>query len=307
VQNTSNKLLYAITVLIWGSTWIGIKLQLGVVAPEVSIVYRFGLAVGLLMAFIGLRGLPMRFSWQAHLFIALQGFLLFSLNYYLTYVASLYLVSGLIAITFSTVNILNSLFGALFLHNPIRPRVVLGAGVGLMGLALVYWREVSAFDLSNANWLGLVLSLVAAVITSLGNIVSARNQQHGLPVIQTNGLGMAYGTVLTLGIVLLNGQPFNFDWSVGYVGSLLFLALFGSAIAFGTYLTLLGRIGPDRAGYAVVLFPIIALGLSTVFEGFAWTPLALAGVALVLVGNVVVLTRVGAARARLAAGAGGAP
>lgn len=307
MRDTSNRLLYAVTVLIWGSTWIAIKFQLGEVAPEVSIVYRFALAAAALMVFVGIRGLSLRFSGRAHLFIALQGVLLFSANYYLVYLASLYLPSGLTAVTFSLVTVMNNFFGALFLRNPIRPRVLLGAVVGLAGLTLVFWPEFSSLDLSNDMALGLALSLASVVITSLGNITSARNQRQGIPVIQANALGMAYGTLFTLGIVLFNGSPFNFEWTVGYVGSMLFLALFGSAVAFGTYLTLLGRIGPDRAAYVVVLFPIVALALSTAFEGFVWTNRALAGVALVLVGNAIVLTKIGAIRPRLAASTGEAP
>jgi drug/metabolite transporter (DMT)-like permease len=174
-------------------------------------------------------------------------------------------------------------------------------------LTLVFWPEFSTLDLSNDVALGLALGLASVVITSLGNITSARNQRHGIPVVQTNALGMAYGTLFTLGIVFFNGSPFNFEWTLGYVGSMLFLAFFGSAVAFGTYLTLLGRIGPDRAAYVVVLFPIVALALSTAFEGFVWTPLALAGVALVLVGNAIVLTKIGTIRPRLAASTGEAP
>jgi len=303
LRSTSNRLLYAVTVLIWGSTWIAIKFQLGEVAPEVSIFYRLVLASTALMAFVGIRSLSLRFSWRAHFFIALQGVLLFSVNYYLVYLASLYLPSGLAAVTFSLVTVMNNFFGALFLGNPIRPRVLLGAVIGLAGLTLVFWPEFSSLDLSNNMALGLGLSLASVVITSLGNITSARNQRHDIPVVQANALGMAYGAVFMLGVTVLNGSPFNFEWSVGYVGSMLFLSLLGSAVAFGTYLTLLGRIGPDRAAYVVVLFPIVALAISTAFEDFVWTPLALAGVALVLVGNAIVLTKIGTIRPRLAASA----
>lgn len=297
---TNNKLLYAVTVLIWGSTWLGIKFQLGVVAPEVSIAYRFTLAAAFLMAFIAIRRLSLRFKVGEHALIALQGFLLFSLNYYLVYITSQHLTSGLVAIIFSTIVIFNSVFGALFLGNRIRLRVVIGSVVGLGGLAIVFRPELVEFDVKSAGGLGLLLGLVSTVVTSGGNILSARNQRAGLPVVQTNALGMAYGSLLTLGIVLLNGRPLSFDPSAGYVLSLGYLALFGSVIAFGTYLTLLGRIGPDRAAYVTVLFPIVALILSTLFEDFEWTFLTFVGVALVLLGNVIVLTRIGAIRARLA-------
>ena len=122
-----------------------------------------------------------------------------------------------------------------------------------------------------------------------GAVVALRNQQAGLPVVQSNGFGMAYGALLMTLWAGSQGVTFGFDPAPGYVLSLLYLALFGSVLAFGSYLTLLGRIGPGRAAYAMVLFPIVALLLSTLFEGFRWSPAALAGMVLVLVGNILAL------------------
>ena len=287
-----NGLLYIITVIIWGSTWLAIKFQLGVVSPELSVAYRFGLSAAILLVFSLIRRLPLRFDWHAHAFMALQGLFLFSMNYILVYLAEGYLTSGLVAIIFSMIVILNVIFGTVFLRNPVRINVVIGALVGFAGLLLVFWPELSSFDFSSERALGVGLTFLGAVSASLGNIISARNQRHTLPVVQTNAFGMAYGAVFMLALALLRGSQFTFDPSAGYVLSLLYLAVFGSVIAFYTYLTLLGRIGPDRAAYVTVLFPIIALLLSTLFEGMTWSLLQLAGVALVLLGNVAVLVRI---------------
>ena len=287
-----NGLLYIITVIIWGSTWLAIKFQLGVVSPELSVAYRFGLSAAILLVFSLIRRLPLRFDWHAHAFMALQGLFLFSMNYILVYLAEGYLTSGLVAIIFSMIVILNVIFGAVFLRNPVRINVVVGALVGFAGLLLVFWPELSSFDFSSERALGVGLTFLGAISASLGNIISARNQRQDLPVVQTNAFGMAYGAVFMLALALLRGAQLAFDPSVGYVLSLLYLAVFGSVIAFYTYLTLLGRIGPDRAAYVTVLFPIIALLLSTLFEGMTWSLIQLAGVALVLLGNVVVLVRI---------------
>ena len=287
-----NGLLYLITALIWGSTWLAIKFQLGVVAPELSIAYRFALAASMLLIFSLFRRLPLRFGWRMHGFMALQGLLLFSLNYIFVYLAEGYLTSGLVAIIFSLIIILNVIFGAIFLHNPVRIRVVLGAAVGLFGLALVFWPELSSFGLASERSLGLALAFIGAISASLGNVTSARNQRYRLPVVQTNIFGMAYGALFMLVLALFRGAKLEFDTSIEYVASLLYLALFGSVIAFGSYLTLLGRIGPDRAAYVMVLFPIIALLLSTIFEGMTWNMPQLTGVALVILGNVIVLTNI---------------
>jgi drug/metabolite transporter (DMT)-like permease len=286
-----NGILYLITVFIWGSTWLAIKFQLGVVAPELSIAYRFALAAAMLFIFSLIRRLPLRFDLRTHGFIALQGLLLFSLNYIMVYTAELYLTSGLVAIIFSMVIVMNVVFGAIFLHNPIRLRVVFGAVVGLIGLALVFWPELTTFDLSRERALGLVVGFIGALSASLGNVTSARNQRHGLPVVQTNAFGMAYGAAFMLALALFRGSRLTFDLSFGYVTSMLYLAMFGSVIAFGSYLSLLGRIGPDRAAYVTVLFPIVALPLSTLFEGMTWDLNQLAGVSLVILGNAIVLVK----------------
>jgi drug/metabolite transporter (DMT)-like permease len=283
--------LFLVTALIWGSTWLAITFQLGTVAPEASIVYRFGLAALILGIFAWIRRLPMRFSLRQHAFIALQGTFLFSVNYILVYMAELYLPSGLVAIIFSTIIITNVLFGALFLGNPIRPRVVAGGVIGMAGLAMVFWPQLQGLDFSGTVALGLLYSFGSLISASLGNILSARNQRDGLPVVQTNAFGMAYGALVTLGLALVRGVTFTFEPTTGYVLSLFYLSIFGSVIAFGSYLTLIGRLGVDRAAYVMIVFPLVALGLSTLFEGLGWTVLAVAGVALVILGNVLALRR----------------
>lgn len=288
-----NAFLYLITVLIWGSTWLAIKYQLGVVSPELSIAYRFGLAASILILFSLIRRLPMRFDLKSHGFFALLGFLLFSLNYFLVYLAEGYLTSGLVAIIFSLIIITNVIFGAIFLGNPIRTKVVVGAVFGLAGLAFVFWPELSTFNLSSQKVLGMGLAFIATISASLGNVVSARNQRNDLPVIQSNAYGMLYGAFFMFLLAIFRGTQLQFDTSLSYILSLFYLAIFGSVIAFGSYLTLLGRIGLDRAAYVTVLFPIIALLLSTLFEGLQWGAAQLVGVVLVLLGNAVVLSKNG--------------
>lgn len=286
-----NALLYLITVLIWGSTWLAIKFQLGVVSPELSIAYRFGLAAFILFVYSLLRRFPLRFDLKSHGFFALQGLLLFSLNYILVYLAEGYLTSGLVAIIFSLIIIMNIIFGAVLLSNPIRLRVFIGGIIGLLGLALVFWPELVSFDLSSGRALGILLAVIATVSASLGNVVSARNQRNKLPVIQTNTFGMLYGSIFMFILALFRGAQLQIDLSPDYIISLLYLAIFGSVIAFGSYLTLLGRIGLDRAAYVTVLFPIIALLFSTLFEDLQWGIPQLIGVALVLFGNAMVLNK----------------
>lgn len=285
---------YLLTVLIWGSTWYAINLQLGVVDPSVSLVYRFGLAAALLLIWCVIRGVRMRFSASEHVAMAAQGACLFCTNYLLFYWCTGLITSGLVAIIFSTVIVMNIINGYLFLRKPVQGTVLVGALVGLAGITLVFWHEIEASRAHSAEeahnvMLGLGIGLLATFSASLGNILSSRNQTQGLPVLQTNGYGMAYGTALMTLYSLLTGATFTIDWSLPYIGSLLYLSIFGSIVAFGAYLTLVGRIGADRAAYATVLFPLVALVISSVLEDFQWSALALVGVLLVLVGNVLVV------------------
>ena len=287
---------YLLTVLIWGSTWFAIKFQLGAVDESVSLVYRFGLASLLLIGWCLLKRVSLRFSVSEHMAMAAQGACLFSINYLLFYWCTGLITSGLVAIIFSTVIVMNIVNGAIFLKRKVEPIVLFGALVGLAGITLVFWDEIASAKLESAAatrdvLTGLGIGLVATFMASIGNILSARNQSHGLPVLQTNAFGMAYGTVLMAIYAWFNGSSFTVDMSMPYIVSLLYLSLFGSIIAFGAYLTLVGRIGADRAAYATVLFPLVALVISSAFEDFRWTWLALSGVLLVLIGNVLVVGR----------------
>ena len=283
-------LLYSGTVLIWGSTWLAIRFQLGVVSPEISLVYRFGIASLLLLVWCRVRGIPPPTGWRNHSSLILLGACLFSFNYLLFYIAAEDLATGLLAVIFSTMTVMNILNGALFLGRRVEWRIILGSGFGLTGICLVFWPEVIALGKAHNIFLAVLLGVIATYFASLGSIISVHNQKSGIQVISGNAFGMLYGTALMALYALISSVHFNFDPSFGYVSSLMYLSVFGSALAFTLYLTLVGQIGPERAAYATVLFPIVALMLSTLFENYRWSHLAGIGVLLVLIGNVIVLT-----------------
>ena len=288
---THSASLYLASVLIWGSTWYAIKFQLGVVAAEVSLVYRFALAAVILLVFCLLTGRSLKYSASQHGFIALQGLFLFSSNYLIFYWATELLTSGIVALMFSTVILMNIVNGAIFMRLRVSRRVIVGACFGIAGIAAIFWSEVSGVENSAATWRGLWMCVIATYSASVGNIISARNQQNQIPVVQTNAWGMTYGALIMALYALFSQVPFNYDPAIAYSGSLIYLSVFGSIFAFGSYLTLVGRIGADKAAYAAVLFPVIALGISTLFEGYEWTLRAVFGFVLVLLGNYIVLTR----------------
>ena len=291
----SNSTLYALTVLIWGSTFFAIEFQLGVVAPEVSVVYRFSGAAILLFAWCHFRGLPLRFPIRNHLWFMMLGVLLFGVNYILTYKSQVFITSALAAITFSTMLWMNLLNARLFFGVKARRSVLLGAALGAIGMFFLFAPQVTAVSFSDTVFAGSCLVLLAALSASFGNMVSQTIQKAGTPVIQMNAWGMLYGALFMGTVALASGREFTFEWSASYVVSLAYLAVFGSIIAFGAYLTLLGRIGAHKAGYAMVMFPAVALLLSILFEGMEITPSIVFGALLVLIGNVSVLKPRGAA------------
>lgn len=287
-----NFILFSASAIIWGSTWLVIKFQLGLVDPIISVSYRFILASFILLLFCRISGLNLKYNVKEHLFIALQGFFLFGINYWLVYLAEVHLPSGLVAVIFSMIIFFNIFNGAIFIGSPIRVRVIAGAALGIVGIGLVFKQELLSFSLSSDNSLALVIAGLGALTASLGNITSVHNQKINLPVIQTNAFGMMYGALFMLIISLIMGKHFSFEISYAYIGSLLYLSIFGSIIAFTCYLTLLGKIGADKAAYVTLIIPVIALILSTIFEEYTWTLYAFIGVALILIGNMLVLIKV---------------
>ena len=285
----NNLFLYAVTVLVWGSTWMAIEFQLGVVAPEVSVLYRYALAAALLFAWCLLRGRPLRFGLKAHASFLLMGLLLFSLNYVLTYHAQAHITSALTAVAFSTMLWMNLLNARLFFGARAGRAVVAGSLLGIAGIAVLFLPEVRSLSLGDATVYGLLLATAGAFVASLGNMVSQAAQNDGLPIVQSNAWGMFYGAALTAVTATLEGLPFHFDTSAAYVGSLFYLALFGSIIGFGAYLTLLGRIGAGKAGYAMVMFPVVAIVISLLTGEIDMRWHVAAGLCFVLAGNVLVL------------------
>lgn len=289
----NNLALFLISALIWGSTWLMITFQLGVVPPLVSVVYRFTLASIILFGFCLLKSKRFNFSRYDHFLILVQGLLLFGFNYWLTYIGITKITSALAAILSTSIVYFNVIFARIFLGDKIKPEVLAGATIGVVGIALIFLPEINLGDMGSASssetWSGIWFVLLASVFASLGNIVSAKTQRRKIPVIQANALGMGYAGVLLTIIALASGLNFDFEFTFSYLGSLVYLALFGSVIAFGAFLTLLGRIGPDKAGYISLIYPVIAIIISTIFEDYRWTVSGGIGFIIILIGNFIAM------------------
>ena len=283
--------LYAGTVLVWSTTWIAVKYQVGIVDPQVSILWRFLLAAPVMFLVCMIAGSPVRFPLRTHLRFATLGLFLFSTNFILFYNAGAYVVSGLLAVIFSLASIINIVLAVLFLGEPLRPRVVLGAALGLSGVALMFWPEISGSALGLDALKGLGLGFLGSLSFCIGNMLSMRSQAAGVPVLSANAWGVFYGAIVNFCAALIVGSAFTIEPTARYMLALLWLAIPGSVLAFWMYLALLGRIGADRAAYTTVLSPVLALLVSTFVEDYRWSALAVAGLVLVAAGNVLALRR----------------
>lgn len=287
----SNLSLYLVAVIIWSSTWSAIRLQLGSVPPAVSVVWRFALAALVLFAYAQWKRLSLRFTTREHLWLALQGLLMFGINYICVYFAELHLASGLVAVISSLSVFANILAMRVFFATPVKPAVLSGAMLGVAGVVLIFAPELMRVSAAGEALLGASLAIGSVAAGSIGNMAATRNHRSQIPLVQANLLAMGYGALFVALFAAAEGDSFAFDWSFRYVASLAYLALFGSVVAFGAYLTLMGRIGADRASYAAVAVPVLALVLSALFEDLRVTFAMVAGVALCLLGNLLVLSR----------------
>ena len=282
-------LLFLVPSFIWGTTWLVIKFQLGVVAPEASVAYRFGLAAALLFGWCALRRIPVRFDLATHVALAATGILQFGLNYVLVYLAEGRLTSGLVAVVFSLMVAWNIAGDRLLFGTPVTGAVVAGAALGIAGVALVFWPELAGAASAPGDTAGLLLAVVGSLVSSAANLASQRLYSRGVGVVPGMAWGMAYGAIAVALSCAARGIPFGFDGSAPYLLSLSYLAVLGSVFAFFSYLSLIRRVGAGRAGYTAAVIPVLAMLTSTVFEGYRWTALALAGMALVAAGTVLVV------------------
>ncbi len=293
--------LFAAATLIWGSTWLGIKYQLGVVAPEVSVAYRFVLAAALLGGWCLVTRKALRFTRAQHAFIALQGSLMFGLNYVGVYWAEQHATSGLVAVLFSTIVFMIPIGARFVFGTPLSVRMLLAAALGVTGVGLLFLPEIVEGRTGGDAALGIVYGLLATAIAAAGNLVAVRNQRAGIPVLSSTAWGMLHGAIVAAVIGLLVGAKWTFDARAPYVLSLLYLSLFGSVIAFGSYLTLLKTVGPARSAYVNIAIPVVALVLSTLFESYQWSWVSALGVVLAVVANWIAMRPArGAAAARRA-------
>jgi drug/metabolite transporter (DMT)-like permease len=294
--------LFAICVLIWGTTWFAITLQIGHLPPEVAVAMRFGLAGGVVLGMCALRGLPMRFGLRDHALLWLQGGFMFGLSYICFYHAEKHVVSGLVAVGSSASALASGIGARLAFGTRLGTRFVLGGLLGIAGVALIFWPE---FGIANAagggndgntdggidgrTALGAALTVAAVVFSAIGSLTASRNRRNGLPFWPSLGFGMLYGAGTAAAVALAQGTSFALPDALSWWLSLIYLSLAGSVMTFACFLTLQERLGPGPSGTVGVMTPLIALLVSLVFEAFEPDAFTFAGAALAVIGNALML------------------
>lgn len=279
---------YVLTVLIWGLTWTAIRLQVEAAPVDLSVFYRFVLAAATALVVLAVvRRLP-KLSLRQHGLLVLQGLTLYSINFLLIYRAAESMTSGLLAVVFSLAALFNAFNGWMLMRLVPNRRIYPAVALGVSGVALLFWHDL---NLGNATLGAILFALGGTYWFSLGNLISLRVRAADIPLLAGNAWAMFYGAVV-LGIwCLIQGVDWHLPGSGTFWGATLFLAVPGSIIAFYSYLTVIRVLGADRAGYATVLFPVVALTVSTWLEGFEWTATAIIGAGLALLGNYVLFRK----------------
>jgi drug/metabolite transporter (DMT)-like permease len=281
---------FALIILIWGSTWIVIKDQLGAVPPTWSVTYRFVIACAAMFAYARWAGASLRMGWRSHALVAAFGFPQFFLNFNLVYFAELYVTSGIVAVVFALLLVPNSALAWLFLKHRLTLRFLLGSAIACAGVALLFVQEVRTSPVSAAAAItGIGLALLAVLSASAANILQASRRMSGRPIAVNLAWGMFYGVVANAAFAFsLYGPPVA-EPRFGYWAGLLYLGLFASAAAFTLYFAIIRAVGPGKAAYSSLVVPVLAMAISTGVEGYRWSALAIAGGVLALAGMVIAL------------------
>jgi len=289
---SQNLWLFIVCVLIWGSTWIAITFQLGVVEPVLSVAYRYSIAALVLLLYCRYKKLCLKLPPKTHLLMACVGLSLYTLDYTLLYESEKYIVSAVVALLSSCIIYFNVLLRWLLLGKAVRVEVIIGATLGLLGMLLMFLPEFVDVAANDLLLYGVGLAFASFFFAAIGNVLSEKILDKGTPVVQMNFWAMSYGLVFMYSYALLSGVEFLLPTNWEYLGSLFYLAIFGSVLAFGAYMKLVQQIGSDKSAYVVLIYPIVALILSTLFEGYRWQWYGFLGIAIILFGNAIAMGKI---------------
>lgn len=285
----SNGVLFMVCALIWGTTWYAITFQYGQISPMYSVGMRFALAATLLGAWCLYHKLSLRLPAKTHLTMMGVGCSLYTLDYVFLYFGQQYIVSGVLAVLSASVVYFTVFLRTLVLRKPLRIEVLIGASISVVGLYWLFAPEMTDVAVGDGLKLGLLLAAISFFFAAVGNVLSETGLDENTPVVQFNFFAMSYSLIFTFGYAIISGQPFSLPDNSAYWISLLYLSLFGSVFAFGAYMKLVKNMGADKSSNVILVYPVVALCISTLFEDYQWSVLALAGIFLIMLGNSIAM------------------
>jgi drug/metabolite transporter (DMT)-like permease len=281
---------FMLVTLIWGSTWLVIRDQLGVVPATWSVSYRFGIAtVGMFILGAVMR-LPLRLESRLLPWVLMLGVMQFTFNFNFVYLAEHHITSGIVAVLFALLIVPNALFAKWWLGRPFGKAFLLGSLIACIGVALLLIQEYRAAPVSSeAVLLGVGFTLGAVLCASISNVMQALPSIARFPTVTVLAWSMLFGTTANALYALVVHGPPVIDPRPEYLMGVAYLGIVGSVITFPLYFGLIRSIGPGKAAYTSVLIPVVAMLLSTLFEGYTWSLLAAAGAVLVIIGLLVAM------------------
>ena len=283
---------FMLVTMIWGSTWIVITGQLGVVPPSWSVTYRFAVAAIAMFAFAAIRRERLGLEPRALAFAAVLGIAQFAFNFNFVYRAEQHITSGLVAVLFALLIVPNTLMGRLFLKTPLEGRFLAGAGIAIVGVGLMILHEYRAAALGPAAVLtGTAFTLAGVTSASTANVMQGTKIARAQSMTVMIALAMLFGTLIDGAFAWITTGPPIIEPTAAYLGGVLYLGVIASAVTFPLYFNIIRAVGPGQAAWSSVLIPIIAMGFSTVFEDYRWAPLSIAGGAMALVGLVIAVAK----------------
>lgn len=281
---------FAAVTLIWGSTWIVITGQLGTVPPTWSVTYRFLIAGIAMLLWAAITRQPLRLDARGVGFAALMGAFQFALNFNFVYRAEMHVTSGLVAVVFALLLVPNAVLARIFLGQRLGRQLIIGSLIAMAGVALLFLHEIRRDPAASGEvYLGIGLTMLGVLSASVANVMQAGETARRYPMATMLGWAMLLGAAMDGTFAWITTGPPVFDMRPSYIAGVLYLGLLGSAVSFPLYFKVLRVIGPAKAAYSSVIIPVLAMLLSTLFEGYRWSWLAAAGALLAGVGLVLAL------------------
>lgn len=283
---------FALVTLIWGSTWIVIKGQLGIVPPSWSVTYRFAVAAIAMFAFAAIRRERLLPEPRAMAFAMALGIAQFALNFNFVYRAEQHITSGLVAVLFALLIVPNTLLGRAFLRTPLEARFLAGAGIAIVGVGLMILHEYRAAAVGAGEvLLGTALTLAGVMSASTANVMQGTRMARAQSMVVMIAWAMTFGALADGSYAWITTGPPVIEPTAVYLGGVLYLGIIASAVTFPLYFNVIRAVGPGQAAWSSVLIPIIAMGFSTAFEGYRWATLSIAGGIVALVGLVIAVAK----------------